>query len=54
MLEEGFVLAHEPLLRLGSFAAVFIAVALWELAAPRRSSECRAHNAGQPTSPWPR
>lgn len=39
MLEEGFILAHEPLLRLGSFAGVFIAVALWELAAPRRARE---------------
>ena len=38
MLEEGFVLAHEPLLRISSFAAVFIAVGLWELAAPRRAS----------------
>lgn len=38
MLEESFVLAHEPLLRLGSFASVFVAVALWELAAPCRTS----------------
>jgi sterol desaturase/sphingolipid hydroxylase (fatty acid hydroxylase superfamily) len=36
MLEESFLLTHEPLLRLGSFAGVFVAVALWELAAPRR------------------
>ena len=36
MLEEGFVLAHEPLLRLGAFGGVFIALALWELIMPRR------------------
>jgi sterol desaturase/sphingolipid hydroxylase (fatty acid hydroxylase superfamily) len=30
------MLAHEPLIRLGAFGAVFVAMALWELAAPRR------------------
>jgi len=30
------MLAHEPFIRLGVFAAVFVAMALWELAAPRR------------------
>jgi sterol desaturase/sphingolipid hydroxylase (fatty acid hydroxylase superfamily) len=31
-----FVLAHEPLIRLGAFAAVFAALAGWEALAPRR------------------
>lgn len=30
------LLAHEPAIRLGAFAAVFAAMALWELLAPRR------------------
>ena len=30
------LLAHEPALRLGGFASVFAAMALWELVAPRR------------------
>ena len=29
-------IAHEPLLRMGSFAVVFLVMALWELASPRR------------------
>lgn len=32
-----FVLANEPLIRLGAFAAVLAAMAAWELAAPRRA-----------------
>ncbi|MGH6893483.1 MAG: sterol desaturase family protein [Dongiaceae bacterium] len=28
--------AHEPLIRLGAFAGIFVAMALWELLAPRR------------------
>jgi sterol desaturase/sphingolipid hydroxylase (fatty acid hydroxylase superfamily) len=28
--------AHEPVIRLGAFAAIFMAMALWELLAPRR------------------
>lgn len=34
---EQFVLAHEPVIRLGFFVGVFAIVALWELAAPRRA-----------------
>ncbi|MBI4756816.1 MAG: sterol desaturase family protein [Betaproteobacteria bacterium] len=34
---ERFLLANEPAIRLGFFAGVFAAVALWELAAPRRA-----------------
>ena len=34
---QQFVLAHEPAIRLGFFVAVFVIVALWELAAPRRA-----------------
>ena len=30
------LLAHEPLIRLGAFAGILTAMALWELAAPRR------------------
>jgi sterol desaturase/sphingolipid hydroxylase (fatty acid hydroxylase superfamily) len=30
------LLAHEPVIRLGAFAAIFMAMALWELLAPRR------------------
>jgi sterol desaturase/sphingolipid hydroxylase (fatty acid hydroxylase superfamily) len=30
------LLAHEPVIRLGAFAAIFVAMALWELLAPRR------------------
>ena len=33
---EQFVLAHEPVIRLGFFLAVFAPVALWEAMAPRR------------------
>jgi sterol desaturase/sphingolipid hydroxylase (fatty acid hydroxylase superfamily) len=31
-----FLLAHEPVIRLSAFAAIFAAMALWELLAPRR------------------
>jgi sterol desaturase/sphingolipid hydroxylase (fatty acid hydroxylase superfamily) len=31
-----FLLAHEPVVRLSAFVAIFAAMALWELAAPRR------------------
>ncbi|MGH6929978.1 MAG: sterol desaturase family protein, partial [Dongiaceae bacterium] len=31
------LLAHEPAIRLSAFAAIFAAMALWELLAPRRS-----------------
>lgn len=34
---EKFVLAHEPVIRLGFFVGIFAIVALWELAAPRRA-----------------
>lgn len=34
---EQFVLAHEPAIRLSFFVGVFAAVALWEVAAPRRA-----------------
>ncbi len=34
---ESFVLAHEPAIRLGFFLGVFVVVALWEIAAPRRA-----------------
>jgi sterol desaturase/sphingolipid hydroxylase (fatty acid hydroxylase superfamily) len=34
---ETLVLAHEPAIRLAIFAAVFAAVALWEVIAPRRA-----------------
>ena len=34
---QQFVLAHEPAIRLGFFVGVFVIVALWELAAPRRA-----------------
>jgi sterol desaturase/sphingolipid hydroxylase (fatty acid hydroxylase superfamily) len=30
------LLAHEPVIRLGAFAGIFMAMALWELLAPRR------------------
>ncbi|MBA4265133.1 MAG: fatty acid hydroxylase, partial [Comamonadaceae bacterium] len=33
---EQFVLANEPLIRMGFFFGVFALVALWELASPRR------------------
>lgn len=36
MTFEQFVLAHEPLIRMGFFFGVFALVALWELASPRR------------------
>jgi sterol desaturase/sphingolipid hydroxylase (fatty acid hydroxylase superfamily) len=32
-----FLLAHEPIIRLGAFAGVFAVMALWELVAPRRT-----------------
>jgi sterol desaturase/sphingolipid hydroxylase (fatty acid hydroxylase superfamily) len=35
------LLAHEPVIRLGAFAAIFMAMALWELAAPRRRQVIR-------------
>ena len=34
---ETWVMAHEPLIRVGFFAGVFALVALWELASPRRA-----------------
>ena len=34
---EQFILANEPVIRLGFFIGVFTVVALWELAAPRRA-----------------
>jgi sterol desaturase/sphingolipid hydroxylase (fatty acid hydroxylase superfamily) len=34
---EQFVLANEPLIRVGFFLSVFALVALWELASPRRA-----------------
>ena len=34
-----WILSHEPALRLGSFAAVFAVMALWELAARRREMQ---------------
>jgi sterol desaturase/sphingolipid hydroxylase (fatty acid hydroxylase superfamily) len=34
---EDFVLSHEPTIRLGFFLGVFVVMALWELAAPRRA-----------------
>jgi sterol desaturase/sphingolipid hydroxylase (fatty acid hydroxylase superfamily) len=34
---EQFVLANEPVIRLGFFLGVFAVVALWEVAAPRRA-----------------
>jgi sterol desaturase/sphingolipid hydroxylase (fatty acid hydroxylase superfamily) len=34
---EGFILAHEPALRLAAFAALLAAMALWEILAPRRA-----------------
>ena len=33
---EQLILAYEPQIRLGFFVGVFVIVALWELAAPRR------------------
>jgi sterol desaturase/sphingolipid hydroxylase (fatty acid hydroxylase superfamily) len=33
---EAFILEHEPTIRLAAFLGVFAAIALWELAAPRR------------------
>jgi len=34
---QAFVLAHEPAIRLAAFLGIFVAMALWELAAPRRA-----------------
>ena len=34
---ETWVMAHEPLIRIGFFVGVFTLVALWELASPRRA-----------------
>ena len=34
---EQFVLAHEPTIRLSFFLGIFITVAIWEFAAPRRA-----------------
>ena len=34
---ETWVMAHEPLIRMGFFFGVFALVALWELASPRRA-----------------
>src|SRR5262252_3917465 len=36
MVDEAFVVAYEPALRLGSFVLVFLALAAWEVSAPRR------------------
>ncbi len=33
---DTFVLAYEPVLRLGPFLVIFVVVALWEVSAPRR------------------
>jgi sterol desaturase/sphingolipid hydroxylase (fatty acid hydroxylase superfamily) len=38
---EQFVLANEPLIRMGFFFGVFALVALWELASPRRALKLR-------------
>ncbi|MDP2418895.1 MAG: sterol desaturase family protein, partial [Hydrogenophaga sp.] len=37
MAFESWVMAHEPLIRVGFFVAVFAVVALWEIASPRRA-----------------
>jgi sterol desaturase/sphingolipid hydroxylase (fatty acid hydroxylase superfamily) len=37
MAVSKFLLAHEPILRLGAFAGVFAVMAIWEFLAPRRS-----------------
>src|SRR5262245_11454596 len=37
MVDEAFVVAYEPALRLGSFMLLFVALAVWEVAAPRRA-----------------
>lgn len=37
MALETWVMAHEPLLRVGFFVGVFMLVALWELVSPRRA-----------------
>src|SRR5437870_260197 len=37
MPSYGGLLAHEPLIRLGSFVAVFAMIAVWEALAPRRT-----------------
>ncbi len=42
-----FVLANEPFIRLAAFASVFILMALWEFAAPRRQQSIGR------TSRWP-
>ena len=34
---EAFVLAHEPVIRLAFFVAIFAAIGLWEVVAPRRA-----------------
>lgn len=36
-----FLLAHEPLIRLGAFAGIFAVMALWEVLAPRRKLAIR-------------
>jgi sterol desaturase/sphingolipid hydroxylase (fatty acid hydroxylase superfamily) len=35
-LLSSFILAHEPAVRLAAFFAIFVAMALWEILAPRR------------------
>jgi sterol desaturase/sphingolipid hydroxylase (fatty acid hydroxylase superfamily) len=40
---EAFILAYEPAIRLASFIAVFAAVGLWELVAPRRALTAPKH-----------
>ncbi len=36
MISTDLVLANEPILRLSAFVGIFVLIALWELAAPRR------------------
>ena len=36
-MDQAWILAHEPAIRLGFFFGVFVAVALWEVMAPRRA-----------------
>lgn len=35
---SAFLLDHEPLIRLGAFSVVFLLMAVWEIAAPRRTA----------------
>jgi sterol desaturase/sphingolipid hydroxylase (fatty acid hydroxylase superfamily) len=36
---SNFILAHESAVRLGAYLGVFLAIAIWEVAAPRRLRE---------------